>query len=1044
MLDRQKLAPLREQKREELFTERYERLLAWALQLTNQHRPTAEDLVQDAFIQFVLGRTSLEEIENIDGYLRRMLRYMHLSRMGRNAQKVLDRTISITDYDSFHQGWRAIEPARRMQAKEELCQICAYACSRKETSRAGSVLILRFIHDYYPSEVAQVFCTSRHCVDQWQRLARNELKLYMTERGALRLMSTKLSPEPGQAKLSSWDGDLIGELRQMIFNSRKGECLPIEELQEFYQSSNTETLTTAKLGHIVSCRLCLDAVNRLLGLPLLAERSQSEQGKPETPPRGKNGGGSSGGGTIDLRTKYQQRLREVSEHKPKELRIVVNGSLVSSLKVSSEESELDLNLPEEEGIEFVEVFSEQGIQLLFFSVGETDSPETRQWATIELSEGRTLEACLRFDNGPALHIIYNEPLLDETVAQTPLELVKDAVSETSAVASSDGFDDQYSSSWFSWLFRFLRLRIPAVLDAVKPGKTIETSPSSIPDTTRANYFASSQLSLLGVRLPANRKPLWAYPGWLAGLASTVIVIGGFLFFRTATTPILTAANLLERASVGEKMVGNSPDQVTHRIINLEERRSAEGAVVSRRRVEIWQNSAQDNRAERLYDESNRMIAGAWQKADGSRTVSHHGGRPRREAAPTTDSLLLNLDEIWQLELSAKEFSGLIAGASDAQLEERPDSYVITYGSARTIGASRLLKATLKLSRADLHAIEQALLIERGGEVREYRFVEASLERLPQKDVTPSVFQPELELGTDGAKIRRREGEISPPPSSVPPFSPPLREASPELEVDVAYLLNQAKGDRSEQVSLSRTATGLLRVEGVVDTEQRKDELVHALAPVSNNPAVKIEIATIAEATRRQPRGSSGTVTVREAEETASTVAVDNELRDYLSRKDATLKTGNGLDEAVRSFSSRMVNRGYRALFQAIELERLINRFANVDMRTVTPEARAKWLQMVREHAAALERETAALRQDIQPVFFSGSPSVAAQEIEIAGDVDLARAVERLHKLALANNEAIRAAFTISAESSKAVKSSQFWRSLTSAENLAARIKQYPG
>src|SRR6266850_2484790 len=279
MLDPQKLAPRREQKREELFTERYERLLAWALQLTNQHRPSAEDLVQDAFIQFVLGPTSLEEIENIDGYLRRMLRYMHLSRLGRNAQKVLDRTISITDYDSFHQSWRSLDPARRMQAKEELWQICAYACSRKETSRAGAVLILRFFHNYCPSEIAQILRISRHCVDQWQRVARSELKLYMTERGGLRLMSTKLSPEPGQIKLSGWDGDLIGELRQMIFTSRKGECQPIEQLQGFYQSSNTETLTTAKLGHIVSCRLCLDAVNRLLDLPLLAERCQSEQGK---------------------------------------------------------------------------------------------------------------------------------------------------------------------------------------------------------------------------------------------------------------------------------------------------------------------------------------------------------------------------------------------------------------------------------------------------------------------------------------------------------------------------------------------------------------------------------------------------------------------------------------------------------------------------------------------------------------------------------------------------------------------------------------------
>src|SRR6266404_2349852 len=742
MLDPQKLAPKRELKREELFTERYERLLAWALRLTNQDRPSAEDLVQDAFIQFVLGRTSLEEIENIDGYLRRMLRYMHLSRMSRSAEKVLDRTISISDYDSFDRSWRTTEPAQRMQVKEELCQICAYASSRKESSRAGAVLILRFFHNYYPSEIAQVLRTSRHCVDQWQRVARSELKLYMTEGGGLRLMSTKLCPAPRQIKLSSLvDGDLINGLRQMIFISRKGECPSIEELQASYLSSNTETLTTARLGHIVSCRLCLDAVNRLLGLPMLAERCRRDEAKPEKPPQDKNGGNSSGGGTIDLGRKYQERLREVSEHKPKELRIVVNGSLVSSLKVSSEESELDLNLPPQESVEFVEVFSEQGVQLLFFSVGETDPPHTPQWAKIELSDGRTLEACLRFENGPALQVIYNEPLLEDTVAQTPLKLVKDAEAEASAAARSDGFADQYFSSRLSWLFGFLRFRILAVLDAVKPRKTIEASPSSTPDTKQPSNFASSQVSLLGAASPASRKQLWASPQWLAALVSAVVIIGGFLFFKTSTTPMLTATSLLKRASVGEKLVWNNSDQVTHRIVNLEERRPAGGAVVSRRRIESWQTSKQGDVAERVYDESNRMIAGTWQRRDGTRTIYHHGGRPLPETLPVrTDSLLLNLDDIWQLELSAKEFSGLIAdGANAAQVEESAGNYIITNSTSRMIGASRLLKATLKLNRVDLHPIEQTLLIERGGEVHEYRFVEASFERVPQKDVAPAVF-----------------------------------------------------------------------------------------------------------------------------------------------------------------------------------------------------------------------------------------------------------------------------------------------------------------
>jgi len=101
-----------------------------------------------------------------------------------------------------------------------------------------------------------------------------------------------------------------------------------------------------------------------------------------------------------------------------------------------------------------------------------------------------------------------------------------------------------------------------------------------------------------------------------------------------------------------------------------------------------------------------MIAGTWQRRDGTRTIYHHGGRPLPETLPVrTDSLLLNLDDIWQLELSAKEFSGLIADGVNARVEESADNYIITNGTSRTIGASRLLKATLKLNRADLHPIE---------------------------------------------------------------------------------------------------------------------------------------------------------------------------------------------------------------------------------------------------------------------------------------------------------------------------------------------------
>ena len=265
--------PQPDKQRERLFTERYEDLLAFAMHLTKRRRDVAEDLVQDAFVQFVLGRTRLAEIENIDGYLRRMLRYIHIAKINRSAQLVHDESaLSLADYDLHRLGWTAIEPPRRMQASEELHQICTYACSRKESSKAGSVLILRFFHNFLPTEIARILNSSRHCVDEWQRVVRREVKLFMHKPARLRLVNRKALSERRQLNYLRADRDLMIELRQIIFNSRTGECLTQEELVEEYSENKAEPLTTATLAHIVSCRVCLDAVNTLLKLPLLHER----------------------------------------------------------------------------------------------------------------------------------------------------------------------------------------------------------------------------------------------------------------------------------------------------------------------------------------------------------------------------------------------------------------------------------------------------------------------------------------------------------------------------------------------------------------------------------------------------------------------------------------------------------------------------------------------------------------------------------------------------------------------------------------------------
>jgi len=60
--------------RQDAFTLRYDALYRWACRLT-QDPIEAEDLLQDCYVAFVTTSTNAR-IENLDGYLRRMLAYM--------------------------------------------------------------------------------------------------------------------------------------------------------------------------------------------------------------------------------------------------------------------------------------------------------------------------------------------------------------------------------------------------------------------------------------------------------------------------------------------------------------------------------------------------------------------------------------------------------------------------------------------------------------------------------------------------------------------------------------------------------------------------------------------------------------------------------------------------------------------------------------------------------------------------------------------------------------------------------------------------------
>ncbi len=511
---------------------------------------------------------------------------------------------------------------------------------------------------------------------------------------------------------------------------------------------------------------------------------------------------------------------------------------------------------------------------------------------------------------------------------------------------------------------------------------------------------------------------------------SLILIAALLLVRMHV-PVVSASELLRRSTTAEEASAGELGTVTHRTVNIEERRLDGNNSPLRRRVEIWQSAARGLKLRRLYDEQNHLVAGEWAKQDGTNILYRRGAEPQPRTAPEAAvQAVIENGELWRLDASAATFNMLVEHPEAITVGERSSTYVLDYQN--TNSASGLLSASLTLTKADLHAIEQRLIVVRNGDRREYRSYETAFEKKAADNVAPDVFQPEPELLPEGTK-GRIEDKTHSSTDATDHKSPVDAVASPELEIEVTYLLNRIKANLGEQVSLTRTAGGALRIEALAENDARRDEILRALSPVRNNPAVKVEVSTVAEAVKHQ-QNRSKSATVREVEVANNRTPADAELRAYFSAR----LVGEAIDEEINRYTNRVMAHSRQALLHASALKKLVTRFSPEQMRGLAPEAQAKWLAMIREQAIDYQHEIANLRQELRPIFNGSS----APTQEVVTEANLARSADRLVELSYANDEAVRAAFTISAEGNNAatIKSAQFWRSLSSAENLAEGIQ----
>jgi len=702
----------------------------------------------------------------------------------------------------------------------------------------------------------------------------------------------------------------------------------------------------------------------------------------------------------------RRRIREVFEHRPSELLFSVNGFVLSSLKVTSERSEQTQTINIDEKVSFVEVFSDQGVRLLFLDVEPLPDGQVVQTAQLNLSDDRKLELNLSFsDSQPTLRAVYLDPLMK------PLVSVR-TERESEVVAARD------------------TPRSRQILPVVNAGAQLRSALASIS---------------------------WLRPAPVTAVVAALLIAALVILRWPART--VSAAELLRKSAASEEAMAARTDQALRRTIMLEERvgqtasLSDDAAIVSRRKIEIWHSAEKGTTARRLFGGDNRLLAGEWRKSDGSRMLYQEGAR-LQSANDKRPNPSLSAERVWLLDPSAKSFSQLIGRGAVARVQESPSGYLISYEG----GGSQLdlVKASIALSKADLHATALTLVVNRQSTINrspqpgglagavvnqqwiEYRFTETSLEQRALNAVAPAVFEPdpllfaETKNASSSGKAESSLSDPSPAISSAAPI------ASSELEVEALDRLNRVNAFQGEQLNVSRTPEGTLVVSGIVETAERKKEVLQSLGPLANKPAVKIEINTVAEAQARIKPGSKANVIVEDVQVAQQNVPAEAELRNYFSSKGLS---GDQLEQQIKQLSQRVIGRSTRARSHALAIKQIVERFSVADLQSMDPAARAQWRAMIAQHAQSFRRELEQARQELTPIFPNAAGATGGADIEIKSDEDIAPAAKRLFELAAANDVALRRSFSLSNQQTTdaPVKSAQFWRSFNSAEMLATRI-----
>lgn len=545
-----------------------------------------------------------------------------------------------------------------------------------------------------------------------------------------------------------------------------------------------------------------------------------------------------------------------------------------------------------------------------------------------------------------------------------------------------------------------------------------------------------------------------------GIASLAVTLIAVLLVNQLGVRVVSANELLKNADEARKAsLSNSSEPVIHQ--KLQVRKIKNNAQADTVNLEIWEDANRNNYRQAIETEGTRQLI--VDRFEGQALNVPHIFENQRPVVLTELSQILQLNHMNPNNpLSAASFKGWRDSLSEKNevvkqvtLDEDTKNFELKVTPLGELNNGQITEASYRVRETGWTPLSLKLEVKDSDGITGYEITQHSSEVIALNQLPPEIFSK-----AQIAKVPMTT--VS--PGSSPKTSPPAETvsivntnsnsnilpveaneikvknspASADLEVEVLQILSQVKADMGEQIDVKRTSDGYLVVSGVVETDQRKTEILKALNTVTTNPSVKIEIVTVAEAVAREQRNKKSKTTSTPEDVTVqnNVIATESDLRAYFERQ------GGNTDEVIRRFSDRMVSGSRQTTQHLWAIKKLLNQFSPAEVSKLTPEARSKWLALIRSHARSYQEQLAGLRRELKPIFFpgagEGSPSIGT----ITSDTDLQRTFRQLFDAGIGNDSIIRSAFSASDSGNTftALRAPQFWQSLKTAEALAAAIQ----